>query len=144
VTVANLKEKLEVIKEMEGFVGEQLHLLKPVEKSWQPTELLPSFEDKNWRDGLEDFRKGTEGISDEVLAVLVGNTVTEEALPSYQTWISGLDGIGGHGGTSDSPWAKWARGWTAEENRHGDALKTYLYLSGKVDMHSFEVTSHRR
>ena len=26
------------------------------------------------------------------------------------------------------------RQWIAEENRHGDALGRYLYLSGRVDM----------
>ena len=25
-------------------------------------------------------------------------------------------------GTSDEPWARWLRGWTAEENRHGDLV----------------------
>jgi acyl-[acyl-carrier-protein] desaturase len=25
--------------------------------------------------------------------------------------------------------------WTSEENRHGDLLNKYLYLSGRVNMH---------
>jgi hypothetical protein len=29
---------------------------------------------------------------------------------------------------------------TAEENRHGDVMKTYLYLTGRVNMRSVEVT----
>ncbi|KAK2390546.1 Plant stearoyl-acyl-carrier-protein desaturase family protein [Trifolium repens] len=39
-----------------------------------------------------------------------------------------------------NPWAVWTRSWTAEENRHGDLLKTYLYLSGRVDMFMVEKT----
>ena len=136
----NVKIKTEVIKEMEGFVAEQLHLLKSVDKCWQPADLLPSFGGQNWHEELEEFRQGLKGVSDELLGVLIGNMITEEALPSYETWLSSLAGIGGHGGVSDSPWALWTRGWTAEENRHGDVLKTYLYLSGRVDMHSIEVT----
>ncbi len=136
----SVKIKTEVIKEMEPFVGEQLHLLKPVEKCWQPADLLPSLGADNWRDELEKFREGIAGVSDELLAVLIGNMITEDAPPSYEPWLNHLDGIGGHGGTSDSPWALWTRGWTAEENRHGDVLKTYLYLSGRVDMRSIEVT----
>jgi len=138
---SSVKIKTDVIKEMEGFVGETLHLLKPVEKCWQPADLLPALGQENWRDELEAFRRGARGVSDEVLAVLIGNMITEEALPSYETWLNGLAGIGGHGGTSDSPWALWTRGWTAEENRHGDVLRAYLYLSGRVDMHSIEVTT---
>lgn len=133
--------KTDVIKEMEDYVGEQLGLLLPVEKCWQPADILPSFESEQWRDQVETLRKSSAATSDEVLAILTGNTITEEALPSYQSWISRLQGIGGHDGTHESPWAQWARGWTAEENRHGDILKTYLYLSGKVDMRSVEITT---
>lgn len=35
------------------------------------------------------------------------------------------------------------RGWTAEENRHGDALHAYLYLSGRVDMRAVQRTVQR-
>ena len=45
-------------------------------------------------------------------------------------------------GCSDLPWARWLRGWTAEENRHGDLLNRYLYLSGRVDMRQVETTVH--
>jgi hypothetical protein len=42
-------------------------------------------------------------------------------------------------GAQDQPWADWTRRWTAEENRHGDLLNKYLYLSGRVDMRQIEV-----
>lgn len=29
---------------------------------------------------------------------------------------------------------RWTRQWTAEENRHGDLMNKYCYLSGKVNM----------
>ena len=68
--------------------------------------------------------------------------VTEEALPTYQTWLNRLQGVTDQTGDSDRPWARWGRGWTAEENRHGDLLNRYLYLTGRVDMHAVEVTIH--
>ena len=34
------------------------------------------------------------------------------------------------------------RGWTAEENRHGDLLNAYLRLTGRVDMRAVERTIH--
>ena len=37
-------------------------------------------------------------------------------------------------------WTVWTRAWTAKENRNGDLLKTYLYLSGRVDMLMIEKT----
>ena len=29
---------------------------------------------------------------------------------------------------------RWTRQWTAEENRHGDLMNKYCYLSGRVNM----------
>ncbi|KAL6535745.1 Stearoyl-[acyl-carrier-protein] 9-desaturase 7, chloroplastic [Orobanche hederae] len=66
--------------------------------------------------------------------------ITEEALPTYQTMINTLDGVRDETGASQTPWAIWTRAWTAEENRHGDLLNTYLYLSGPVDMRQIEKT----
>ena len=67
--------------------------------------------------------------------------VTEEALPSYMNMLNTLDGVRDETGAQDHPWARWNRAWTAEENRHGNLLNKYLYLSGKVDMKSIEVTT---
>ncbi len=44
--------------------------------------------------------------------------------------------------TAATPWAKWLRGWTAEENRHGDLLNAYLRLTGRVDIRAVELTVH--
>ncbi|KAI4369208.1 hypothetical protein MLD38_017680 [Melastoma candidum] len=64
--------------------------------------------------------------------------ITEEALPNYQTFLNVLDGVKDETGSSPTSWANWIRGWTAEENRHGDLLNKYLYLSGRVDMRQIE------
>ena len=44
---------------------------------------------------------------------------------------------------SQNAWVRWSRLWTAEENRHGDLLNKYLYLSGRVDMREVEITIQR-
>lgn len=129
------------VRQLEAFVGEQLNLLKPVAENWQPTDFLPESDSEGWYDALRDLRKEASTVSDELLVVLVGNTVTEEALPSYQTWLNRFDSFRDQSGTSDRPWAQWSRGWTAEENRHGDLLNRYLYLSGRVDMRAFETST---
>jgi acyl-[acyl-carrier-protein] desaturase len=86
------------------------------------------------------LRESARALPDELLVVLVGDMVTEDALPSYHSWLNGLQGITDRTGTSDHPWAQWIRGWTAEEKRHGDLLSKYLYLSGRVDMRAVETT----
>ena len=39
-----------------------------------------------------------------------------------------------------TPWARWTRAWVAEENRHGDLMNKYCYLSGRVNMKAVELT----
>ena len=125
---------------MEGFVAGQLDLLETVADSWQPTDLLPDFMSEGWEDSVAELRDQSEGLADDVLVVLVGDMVTEEALPTYQSLLNGFEGTSDKSGADTSAWARWTRGWTAEENRHGDLLNKYLYLSGRVDMKAVEVT----
>lgn len=135
--------KLEVIRSIEGFVGDNIgSLLRPVDNSWQPSDFLPALSDPDWKERVDVIQAGARNIPDDLLVVLVGDMVTEEALPTYQTWINRLNGLTDETGVSASPWSQWSRGWTAEENRHGDLLNRYLYLSGRVDMRAVEVTIH--
>lgn len=133
----------EVIKRIEGFVGQQIAtLLRPVNESWQPSDFLPSPSVADFPEQHAALRERARALSDGLLVVLVGAMITEEALPTYQTWLNRLRGITDQTGISDRPWALWSRGWTAEENRHGDLLNRYLYLSGRVDMRAVETTIH--
>lgn len=128
---------------MEGFVEENLDsLLVPVNESWQPSDFIPDMTKETWNEDVIEFRARASRLPDEVLVVLVGDMVTEEALPTYQSWINRLQGVKDTTGVSDNPWARWGRGWTSEENRHGDLLNKYLYLSGRVDMRAVETTVH--
>ena len=130
----------DVIRAIEPSIAEHLNLLVPVDRAWQPTDYLPDLEAQNWRDQVEHFRSAAMAISDELLVVLVGDMVTEEALPSYAVSFNGL--VGDQEGTSAAPWARWLRGWTAEENRHGDLLNAYLRHTGRVNMRAVERTVH--
>jgi len=117
-----------------------LSLLLPIEKAWQPTDYLPDLAQPDWQEQMLRFRESAQELTDEVLVVLVGDMVTEEALPSYAIALNLI--AQDKEGTSDEPWAKWMRGWVAEENRHGDLLNAFLRLTGRVNMHSIEVTVH--
>lgn len=130
----------EVLASTEAIIEDQLHLLKSVEDSWQPSDFLPDLSREDWPDKVRELRGRAQALPDEVLVVLIGNLITEEALPSYQTWLNRFDGLRDETGASQNPWAVWTRGWTAEEKRHGELLSRYLYLSGRADMRSVEVT----
>jgi acyl-[acyl-carrier-protein] desaturase len=132
--------RMSIIESLQDFVGENLSLLIPVDRAWQPTDYLPDLSAEDWGKQVEVFRESARGLPDDVLVVLVGNMVTEEALPNYSVTI---DKVVEHpGASSDTPWGQWLRGWTAEENRHGDLLNAYLRLTGRVDMRAVERTIH--
>ncbi|WZO98266.1 acyl-ACP desaturase [Isosphaeraceae bacterium EP7] len=131
---------MNVIANLQEFVGENLTLLAEVKQAWQPTDFLPDFSAADWREQLEAFRSAADELPDDLLVVLVGNTITEEALPNYAVSLARL--VNDPSGVGETPWAHWLRGWTAEENRHGDLLNTYLRISGRVDMRSIERTIH--
>jgi len=130
----------DVIRAIEPAVKDNVDLLMPLDKTWQPSDYLPDLEAGDWREQVEHFRTTAETISDDLLVVLVGDMVTEEALPSYSMSLNGL--VRDEEGTSPAPWSQWLRGWTAEENRHGDLLNAYLRLTGRVNMRAVERTVH--
>ena len=77
----------------------------------------------------------------DLLTVLIGDTITEEALPTYESWLMDVEGVYQNGDEGPNGWSKWVRAWTAEENRHGDLLNKYLYLCGRVDMREMEIST---
>lgn len=128
----------EVMRTMTDFISESVEkFLKPIESNWQASDFLPDASDQEvFFEQTKELRSAAQGLSYDLLTVLVGDTITEEALPSYESWLSRLEGI--HEEPETNPWKTWVRGWTAEENRHGDLLNKYLYLSGRVNMQEFE------
>ncbi|MEE8115428.1 MAG: acyl-ACP desaturase [Nitrososphaerales archaeon] len=134
------RKKAEVLKCIEPDVGDLAKQLTAPEECWQLADLLPDMSANGWHEEIRTLQQAAAGVSDAIFVVLVGNMITEEALPSYQTCLNRMSGIQDRTGTDENGWAEWSRRWTAQENRHGDALRMYLYLSGRVDMRSIDVT----
>ncbi len=130
-------KRIEVMKWVEQFVDYASdNLLKSIDKMWQPTDFLPNSQDRTEFDKqLTELQDTAAAMSYDFWVVLVGDTITEEALPSYESWIAAMEGVDIR---SKTGWGNWTRRWTAEENRHGDLLNKYLYLSGKVNMKAVE------
>lgn len=138
----DLVKRLDVIRGMDQWAEDNLlRYLKPVDKCWQPSDLLPDPASTYFEDEVRALQRAAAALPNDLLVVLVGDMVTEEALPSYMNMLNITHGIKDETGAQSHPWAVWNRAWTAEENRHGELLNKYLYLCGRVDMRSIEVST---
>ena len=137
MSIQNIRK--EVMKTLEKNIDTFVDkFLIPAEKIWQPTDFLTNSQKDTFIDEIKEIQELSKDLSDDFWVVLVGDTITEEALPTYESWLLDIDGISQQ---PDNGWAKWIRSWTAEENRHGDTLNKYLYLSGRVNMREVEITT---
>lgn len=139
-----LEKNIEVINSMEKMAHEAVDtFLLEAETAWQPTDFLPVMSSPDAFKEIKELQERAAGLPDGVLTSLVGNMITEEALPTYTTYFNLIQGVNeDRNVASDIGWVRWSRKWTAEENRHGDLLNKYLYLSGRADMRQVEITIH--
>ena len=120
------------------MLNEMSDYLKPVEEMWQPADLLPDASRDTFFEEIRDLQESARELSYDLVAVLIGDTITEEALPTYESWLTMVEDVNKN---EQGGWMKWVRAWTAEENRHGDLLNKYLYLSGRVNMREMEIST---
>lgn len=135
----NEGSRKEVMTYLEPFMlNEMSEYLKPVEEMWQPADFLPDSARDSFFQEVKDLQGSARELPYDLVAVLIGDTLTEEALPTYESWLTMVEDVEKH---EQGGWMKWVRAWTAEENRHGDLLNKYLYLSGRVNMREFEYST---
>ncbi|MFC0181341.1 acyl-[acyl-carrier-protein] desaturase [Pseudarcicella hirudinis] len=122
-------------QKMDNFMDDYL---MPIETNWQPSDFLPDSSNENFFEEVKQLQELARELPYDYWAVLIGDTITEEALPTYESWLMAMDGVSP---SESQGWSRWVRSWTAEENRHGDLLNKYLYLSGRVNMRAVETST---
>jgi acyl-[acyl-carrier-protein] desaturase len=134
--------RIEVMQTLESKVSTFMDdFLIPADTIWQPTDFLPNSQKDTFFEEVKELRELAKELPYDFWVTLVGDTITEEALPTYESWLMDVEGVNQMEGKGNA-WSKWVRQWTSEENRHGDVLNKYLYLSGRVNMREIEVTTH--
>ena len=84
-------------------------LLKDPNTNWQPQDYLPDPESPDFLDQVADVQKRSKDLPDDHLVVLVGDMITEEALPTYMNMLNTLEGTKDKTGADGSAWAQWTR-----------------------------------
>ncbi len=120
--------QLELLHELEPVVGRELDRHLSAAKEWFPHEYVPWSEGRNFAGvlGGEDWDPTQSRVSEVARTALVVNLLTEDNLPSYHRDIS-------LSFAADGAWGTWIGRWTAEEGRHGAAIRDYLLTTRAVD-----------
>ena len=119
---------LALLRELEPTVETNLNRHLATAKEWFPHEYVP------WSQGSDfDGVLGGQAWSPEQSQLpeiartsLIVNLLTEDNLPSYHHEIATTFG-------RDGAWGTWVHRWTAEEGRHGIAIRDYLVTTRAVD-----------
>ena len=117
-----------LLTELEPVVEANLNRHLATAKEWFPHEYVPWSEGRTF-DGLlggDPWREDDSDLPDVARTALIVNLLTEDNLPSYHHEIATLFG-------RDGAWGTWVHRWTAEEGRHGIAIRDYLTVSRAVD-----------
>ncbi|KPG18797.1 acyl-ACP desaturase [Mycobacteroides immunogenum] len=118
---------LELLYELEPVVEENVHRHLGVTKDWNPHDYVPWAEGKNYKAlGGQDWDPEQSKLSEVAKVAMITNLLTEDNLPSYHREIA-------MNFTMDGAWGTWVNRWTAEENRHGIAIRDYLVVTRSVD-----------
>ncbi len=118
---------LHLLRELEPVVEKNLNRHLSMRKDWNPHDYIPWSDGKNYYAlGGQDWEPGQSVLSEVAQAAMVQNLLTEDNLPSYHREIAMNFGM-------DGAWGQWVNRWTAEENRHGIALRDYLVVTRAID-----------
>jgi acyl-[acyl-carrier-protein] desaturase len=118
----------ELLRELEQVVEVELNRHLKVAKEWFPHEYIPWSDGRNF-DGLmggDAWSPDDAPVPEVARSALVINLLTEDNLPSYHHEIAIIFG-------RDAAWGEWVHRWTAEEGRHGIAMRDYMLVKRMVD-----------
>ncbi|WP_422615796.1 acyl-ACP desaturase [Nocardia jejuensis] len=118
---------VQLLRELEPVAEQNLDRHLSMAKEWHPHDYVPWDEGRNFAAmGGTDWAPGESRLGEVARAAMITNLLTEDNLPSYHRLIS--DAF-----SRDGTWRTWVDRWTAEENRHGIAIRDYLVVTRGVD-----------
>ena len=128
---------LQLLRELEPVVEKNINRHLSMRKDWNPHDYIPWSDGKNYYAlGGQDWDPEQSKLSEVAQIAMVQNLLTEDNLPSYHREIA-------MNFSMDGPWGWWVNRWTAEENRHGIALRDYLVVTRADRPRRAGGTAHR-
>src|ERR1700709_2842464 len=126
------EKRREVMKHIEVFMLEKItEYLKPVDTIWQPSDFLPDSTRETFFSEIKELQESASGLSYDLISVLIGDPITEEALPTYEPWLTMVEGVSRD---EEGGWSKSACGRSSLGSSERNMINKYLFLSGRVNM----------
>jgi acyl-[acyl-carrier-protein] desaturase len=121
-----------LLADLQPVVEENLHRHLDVAKEWFPHEYIPWSEGRTFDGPLggQPWTDAEATLPEVARTSLVVNLLTEDNLPGYHFAVAEFG--------KDGAWGTWVDRWTAEEARHGTALRDYLLVTRAVDPRALE------
>ncbi|WP_375485313.1 acyl-ACP desaturase [uncultured Jatrophihabitans sp.] len=116
-----------LLHELEPVVAQNLERHLKAAKPWHPHDYVPWSRGRDFAFlGGEDWKPEDSPLDPVARTAMTVNLLTEDNLPSYHREIATRF-------SRDGAWGEWVGRWTAEEGRHGIALRDYLVVTRGVD-----------
>lgn len=122
------RDELALVHELEPVVEANLNRHLAVAKEWFPHAYVPWSAGRDFDGPLGGtaWEPGQSKLDETARTSLILNLLTEDNLPSYHFEIAAMS-------SRDGAWGTWVHRWTAEEARHGAAIRDYLLTTRAVD-----------
>jgi acyl-[acyl-carrier-protein] desaturase len=118
---------MDLLVELEPVVAANLDRHLGAAKEWHPHDYVPWSRGRDFAFlGGDDWAPEDSPLDPVAQTAMVVNLLTEDNLPSYHREIATRF-------SRDGAWGEWVGRWTAEEGRHGIALRDYLVVTRGVD-----------
>src|SRR3954454_23661542 len=118
---------MDLLRELEPVVATNLDRHLSAAKEWHPHDYVPWSRGRDFAFlGGDDWTPEDSPLDPVAKTAMIVNLLTEDNLPSYHREIATRF-------SRDGAWGQWVGRWTAEEGRHGGALRDYLVVTRGVD-----------
>lgn len=122
----NEPNQIEILRMLEPNVEAELARHNAKRTSWVPADYMPIDQETGQILHRVTDPEAVPLLPPEAQSAMIVNLLTEDNLPAYHRVIAENFGL-------DGAWGTWTNQWTAEEDNHAYAIRSFLDLTRSFD-----------
>lgn len=128
----SVEKQIIAINEAKNAIGNLVNFHIENNELWYPHEYIPWGQGENYAKlGGKDWEHSDIKLKDSIRDSLIIGFISEENLPNY--FHKAMYSSSRYKNDVTDMWYEWFRTWTAEESRHGTAIRDYLIVTRNAD-----------